>query len=326
MNEIILSKKYEEMFRDKEDILFYFLYGGRAGSKSFTSSIYLANRLVNGHGNLLYCRQYMVNVSTTIIPEFIQKIQLLNIGHLLKINKDNITCLSNGNILWFKGLESSEGTAEAGLKGIKSLACVLIDEFQEVKENNFDRLIGTVRDKGLNLKIICCLNPTHINSWQYLRFFKGLDYDFSGVIDNKLYVYSSYKDSLNYLAESYVKEIEHLKEVDPIKYENQYLGKWMNENEHPLLSKKLLDLALEKTSEKSYDKIIVSIDPAASVNKNSDATGIAVCGKKNKEYYVLYCDEQKWTPHQWAEQAYELYKKFDADLILYESNMGRKYG
>jgi hypothetical protein len=70
----------------------------------------------------------MGNVGQTIIPEFLEKIKLLNISHLLKVNKDNITCLSNGNQLWFKGLETAEGTAEASFKGIKSLAVVLIDE------------------------------------------------------------------------------------------------------------------------------------------------------------------------------------------------------
>ena len=106
MQQIKLSKKYQELFRDNPDIFYYFLYGGRAGSKSFTSSIYLANRLVNGKGNLVYCRQYMTNVSTTIIPEFLQKISLLGIGNLLKVNKDNITCLSNGNTLWFKRIRN----------------------------------------------------------------------------------------------------------------------------------------------------------------------------------------------------------------------------
>lgn len=96
------------MFKDRKDIFYYILYGGRAGSKSFTSSIYLANRLVNGKGNLVYCRQYMSNVSSTIIPEFLEKISLLNIGHLLKVYKDHITCLTNGNTLYFKGLETSE--------------------------------------------------------------------------------------------------------------------------------------------------------------------------------------------------------------------------
>lgn len=193
------------------------------GSKSFTSSIYLANRLVNGKGNLVYCRQYMSNVSQTIIPEFLEKIKLLNISHLLKVNKDNITCLTNGNQLWFKGLETAEGTAEASFKGIKSLAVVLVDESQEIKEKAFDRLLGTVRDRNLNLKVILCLNPTDKRNFLYERFFKGLDYNYSGIIDNKLYVYSCYLDSIKYLSDAYIKEIENLKINDPIKYENQYL-------------------------------------------------------------------------------------------------------
>lgn len=126
MSEIILSPKYKEMFKDRKDIFYYILYGGRAGSKSFTSSIYLANRLVNGKGNLVYCRQYMSNVSSTIIPEFLEKISLLNIGHLLKVYKDHITCLINGNTLYFKGLETSEGTAEARNERYKVTGCGII--------------------------------------------------------------------------------------------------------------------------------------------------------------------------------------------------------
>lgn len=223
MSTITLSPKYKEMFRDREDLFYYLLYGGRAGSKSFTSSIYLANRLVSGKGNLVYCRQYLTNVQTTIIPEFLEKISLLNIGHLLKVNKDNITCLSNGNKLFFKGLETSEGTAEAGMKGIKALSVVLIDEAQQIKENAFDRLLGTVRDRELNLKIILCLNPTDETNFLYQRFFKGLDYNFSGIIENRLYVYSYYKDSLKYLSDTFIDEVQRIKELDPIKYENQYL-------------------------------------------------------------------------------------------------------
>ena len=323
MSQITLSPKYKEMFRDREDIYYYILYGGRAGSKSFTSSIYLANRLVNGKGNLVYCRQYMSNVGQTIIPEFLEKIKLLNISHLLKVNKDNITCLSNGNQLWFKGLETAEGTAEASFKGIKSLAVVLIDESQEIKEKAFDRLLGTVRDRNLNLKVILCLNPTDETNFLYERFFKGLDYDFSGIIDNKLYVYSCYRDSVKFLSDAYLKEIENLKINDPIKYENQYLGKWMKNNEKSFLTKQLLDIALQSSPTPEYfDQIVVAIDPAVSTNKNSDNTGIAVCGKSNNQYYVLHVEENKWSPEQWSTRAKELYDEYRANFIVYESNQG----
>ena len=282
MNKITLSPKYKEMFKDRSDLFYNILYGGRAGTKSFTSSIYLANRLVNGKGNLVYCRQYMANIATTIIPEFLEKISLLNIGHLLKVNKDNITCLANGNKLFFKGLETSEGTAEAGMKGIKSLSVVLIDEAQEVKEPAFDRLLGTVRDRDLNLKIILCLNPTDVESWLYKRFFKGLDYNFSGEIGNRLYIYSCYKDSLKFLSQTFIDEVERIRLTDPIKYENQYLGKWLNSNEHALLTKELLDLALNTTEIPSnYEQIVVAIDPAVSTNPNSDNTRNC-CMRKEK--------------------------------------------
>ena len=265
----------------------------------------------------------MSNVQQTIIPEFLEKIKLLNISHLLKVNKDNITCLTNGNQLWFKGLETAEGTAEASFKGIKSLAVVLIDESQEIKEKAFDRLLGTVRDRNLNLKVILCLNPTDETNFLYGRFFKGLDYDFSGIIDNKLYVYSCYLDSVKFLSDAYLKEIENLKINDPIKYENQYLGKWLKNNEKSFLTKQLLDIALQPYSTPEYfDQIVVAIDPAVSTNKNSDNTGIAVCGKKNGQYYVLHVEENKWSPEQWSTRAKELYDRYRANFIVFESNQG----
>lgn len=111
------------------------------------------------------------------------------------------------------------------MKGIKSLAVVLLDEFQEMKEEAFDRLLGTVRDRDLNLKIILCLNPTNIESWCFKRFFKDVEVNFSGIIDNRLYVYSCYKDSTKFLSETFLDEVERIKKLDPVKYENQYLRK-----------------------------------------------------------------------------------------------------
>jgi hypothetical protein len=48
---------------------------------------------------------------------------------------------------------------------------------------------------------------------------------------------------------------------------------WLNSNEHALLTKELLDLALN-TGEipTTYDQVVVAIDPAVSTNPNSDNT------------------------------------------------------
>lgn len=185
---------------------------------------------------------------------------------------------------------------------------------------------GTVRDRGLNLKIILCLNPTHKKSWLYLRFFKDISPEYSGRIDNKLYLYSNYKDSLKFLSDTYIKEIESLKYTDPVKYQNQYLGYWLDSDSKALLTKELLDLSISKDDLTNFDKVVVAIDPAVSVNSNSDNTGIAVCGKKDDMYYVIHVEEAKLTPLEWANRAKELYMKYDADFIIYEENQGRING
>lgn len=58
---------------------------------------------------------------------------------------------------------------------------------------------------------------------------------------------------------------------------------WLNSSEHALLTKELLDLALN-TQEipGNYDQVVVAIDPAVSTNPNSDNTGIAVCRKEKQ--------------------------------------------
>ena len=73
---------------------------------------------------------------------------------------------------------------------------------------------------------------------------------------------------------------------------------------------------------KLIQKIVVSIDPAISVNKNSDATGLAVCGKKDKDYYILECFEEKLSPLEWATKAKQLYQKYNCDNIIVEVNQG----
>lgn len=70
-------------------------------------------------------------------------------------------------------------------------------------------------------------------------------------------------------------------------------------------------------------KILVAIDPACSNNKNSDETGIVVVGRKrDKTYYVLEDISGKYSPAEWAKRAIDAYNRWEANLIVYESNQG----
>lgn len=324
MPTITFNKKYQALFKNDPNIFFVFLYSGRAAGKSFAISTYLATRLLNEKGNLVFCRQYMSNVGASIIPEFLDKIQLMGIRRYLKVNKDSITCLLNGNTLWFKGLETAEGTAEASMKGIPKLACVVIDEMQQVKQQNFDRLVGTVRDKDLNLKVICALNPTTMKSWQFLRFFKDLPPKFTGIIDNKLYIYSSYLENLQYLSKTSIHEIENVRNVNILKYNNQYLGQWLSQNTNALFSQELLDSAKDfKECENHFNsKYYLGVDIAVSTNQDSDQTALTLVEKNDNQYYILDCKHGKFTPEQWAIICKDFKNKYRNLIIVAQKNQG----
>ena len=70
-------------------------------------------------------------------------------------------------------------------------------------------------------------------------------------------------------------------------------------------------------------KIVVSVDPATTSNEESDMTGIVVAGVDiNGIGYILEDATFQGTPQQWGYKAVELFDKYSADCIVYESNQG----
>lgn len=174
------------------------------------------------------------------------------------------------------------------------------------------------------MKLIVSLNPSSVDCFIFKRYFKNLpSWDFSGRIEDKLYVYSSYEDVKDYIGESKLKVIEDIKKNDPIKFSNQYLGKWLENSEKAALTKELIEIAEQNVElPQRYDKIIIAIDPAVSANKNSDDTGLMVVGKADKNFYVLEDRTGIYEPSQWALIVKELYTKYKCNYVLYEANQG----
>lgn len=83
------------------------------------------------------------------------------------------------------------------------------------------------------------------------------------------------------------------------------------------------DNRIEDIPEDFLVRIVVSIDPAGSTNKNSDETGINVSALgKDGHAYVLEEVAKKWKPEEWAKEALRLYDKWQADLVIAEKNFG----
>ena len=70
-------------------------------------------------------------------------------------------------------------------------------------------------------------------------------------------------------------------------------------------------------------RITVSIDPAVTNTKDSDETGIVVCGSDAAgNGYVIADYSFKGSPYEWAKKAVDVFREHKADSILVEVNQG----
>lgn len=104
-------------------------------------------------------------------------------------------------------------------------------------------------------------------------------------------------------------------------WEEEGLALLLDEVKDALWKRKWIRRA--KIERDDCQRIVIAVDPAVSSNKKSDETGIIVCGKVNKDLFVVLEDASgKFTPKEWADKVIELYDKWKADKVVGEKNNG----
>ena len=99
-------------------------------------------------------------------------------------------------------------------------------------------------------------------------------------------------------------------------------GEILEDVEGALWTKGLIDRN-RVTEHPPLARIVVSIDPAVTNTKDSDETGIIVCGSDAAgNGYVLGDYSFRGSPLDWASKAVEIFDKHKADSILVEVNQG----
>lgn len=71
-----------------------------------------------------------------------------------------------------------------------------------------------------------------------------------------------------------------------------------------------------------FERIVVAVDPAGSVSKRADETGIVVVARIGKTFFVLEDLTGKYSPDGWAKKVVKAYKKWGADRVVAEKNYG----
>jgi phage terminase large subunit len=183
---------------------------------------------------ILFTRYTLKSAEISIIPEFIDKIEKLNLSKYFNITKYSITNLITGSSIIFKGIHTSAGIQTAALKSIEGVTTWVLDEAEElVKEDIFDKIDLSIRTQANQNRVIIILNPTTKEHFIYKKFFesKGVNPGENTTKSDVTYIHTSYLDNKEFLNESILRQIFQMSVDNPEKYNHIMLGAWLDKAE-----------------------------------------------------------------------------------------------
>ena len=228
---ITIKNKYKALGSDSR---YFIVSGGRGSGKSYSVNLFLLLLTYETGHTILFTRYTLTSAHVSIIPEFIDKIETAQLQNDFYITKDEIINLKTGSKILFRGIKTSSGTQTANLKSLSGVTTWVLDEAEElVDEDIFDKIDLSIRHQTKQNRIILILNPATKEHFIYNRFFEG-----KGVKDGSnttkgdtTYIHTTYIDNKENLSDSFISQIERMKEQNYKKFEHVVLGGWLDKAE-----------------------------------------------------------------------------------------------
>lgn len=229
---INLNSKYQPLFTN--DTRYFITTGGRGSAKSFSVNTFLLLLTYESGHTILFTRYTLTSAHVSIIPEFIEKIEILDKFEDFHITKDEIINKKTGSKILFKGIKTSSGQQTANLKSLSGVTCFVLDEAEELTDEDvFDKIDFSIRSKEKQNRVILVLNPAMKTHFIYQKFFesKGVEAGSNTIKGDTTYIHTTYLDNYNNLSESFLNQIQTIKERRPDKYKHTILGGWLEKAE-----------------------------------------------------------------------------------------------
>jgi len=218
---------------------YFIVTGGRGSGKSFgIALILLLLTFEKGH-KILFTRFTLKSASISIIPEFLEKIELLGLQDKFRITKDEIVNLETGSSILFRGIKTSSGDQTANLKSLQGITTFVLDEGEELTEEEiFDKIDLSVRVKGIDNRVIVLMNPATKEHFIYKKFFErlGIQEGINQTVGDVTYIHTTYLDNIENLSKSFLATVEDMKVRRPEKYKHQIKGGWLSKEEGVIFS------------------------------------------------------------------------------------------
>jgi phage terminase large subunit len=311
-----LLSAYQPLFNPAPAWRYAFLTGGRGGGKSFHIALFLLNLTYEAGHVVLFTRWTMVAASISIIPEFVDKIELLGLADDFDVTRDTIRNKRTGSAILFRGIKTSSGNQSARLKSIQGVTTWVLDEAEElVDAKSFDTIDYSIRQVDRPNRVVLVLNPAARTHFLYERFVAARR-------DDTLYIHTTYEQNAHNLSPSFIEQAERLRDTNPQRYRHVFLGEWTHATEGLLWTGADIVRARVEQAPDTFARVLVGVDPAVTANTASNETGIVVVGLgRDKRGYVLEDLSGRYSPAQWGAVAIDAARRWGGSIVA-EVNQG----
>lgn len=240
---------YHPLYENKDKFIIL-ITGGRASGKSFNTATFIERltfeKVEDVVHKILYARYTMTSAHISVIPEMLEKIELDGTQKYFHSTKSDVVNRMTGSTIMFRGIKTSGGNQTAKLKSIHGITTFVCDEAEEwTSETDFEKMVLSIRQKGIQNRVIIIMNPTDSNHFIYKRYIENthdlVDYDGVPVQvsnhPNVLHIHTTYLDNIENLSAEFLREVEEMKLNNPDKYAHTVMGRWADVAEGAVFKK-----------------------------------------------------------------------------------------
>lgn len=310
-----IHEVYRPLYENKDKFIIL-ITGGRGSGKSFEVARFIERLTFELGRKILFTRYTMTSADKSIIPEVVDKIERDGTSSYFRITKNRIVN-NNGSEIIFMGIRASSGNQTAKLKSIQGVSVFVCDEGEEwLSDVEFDKLILSIREKGVQNMVIIVMNPSDSNHFVYKKYIENSHKEvlYDGVPvqisthPNVLHIHTTYLDNICYLSDDFIREVEDMKANNPVKYAHVAMGRWADFSEGAIFKKFTVVDEIPSWIKKRG----VGID----FGYTNDVTAIVECALHEND---LYIDEVCYETHMLTADIINRLKPYKHLRVMSES-------
>lgn len=302
-------------------------YGGSRSGKTFGFCYCVATRALSAPGSRhLIARLHNIDVRQAVMMDtWPAMMRMAYPGVPYTPNKqDQFVVMPNGAEVWFGGLDDKDRVEK--ILG-KEFATIYPNECSQIAYDTILTLrtrlaqnVEKVNGQPLALKAYYDLNPVGRSHWTHREFVEGVRPENRLPLPKGVRTYVTLNPDDNpHLPAGYIDELDTLPERQRQRFKE---GKYLSEVPGTLWPMDRID-ASRVGHAPDLMRIVVAVDPSGSDGAGGDSQGIVVVGKGvDGHAYVLEDATCRMSPAGWGLRVVQMFKKWDADLVVAEANYG----